>query len=147
MTFDDVCNSSIGFSWVFLIIRQDVPFLLLYKINVQVGELVQICVCESLVSECSPFPQIIIGAPTLQQRKAILSVLCERMPVCPSVNLTALAQTTTGYVGADLSALCREAAMHAIREDSKVTTAKQNTSFCFFATGTTHFIANCAAVL
>lgn len=63
--------------------------------------------------------EIIIGAPTLQQRKAILSVLCERMPVCPSVNQTALAQTTTGYVGADLSALCREAAMHAIREDSK----------------------------
>uniref|UniRef100_A0A3Q4I3T9 AFG2 AAA ATPase homolog B n=1 Tax=Neolamprologus brichardi TaxID=32507 RepID=A0A3Q4I3T9_NEOBR len=63
--------------------------------------------------------EIIIGAPTLQQRKAILSVLCERMPVCPSVNQTALAQTTIGYVGADLSALCREAAMHAIREDSK----------------------------
>lgn len=95
----------------------------LYKISVQVGELVQIRVCESLVSECSSFPQVIIGAPTLQQRKAILSVLCERMPVCPSVNLTELAQTTTGYVGADLSALCREAAMHAIREDSKVTTA------------------------
>lgn len=126
MTFVILQLVSAGLFFVclfFLIIRQDVPFLLLYKINVQVGELVQICVCESLVSECSPFPQIIIGAPTLQQRKAILSVLCERMPVCPSVNLTALAQTTTGYVGADLSALCREAAMHAIREDSKVTTA------------------------
>ncbi|XP_076594434.1 ATPase family gene 2 protein homolog B [Chaetodon auriga] len=63
--------------------------------------------------------EVIIGAPTLQQRKAILSVLCEKMPVCPSVDMAALAQTTTGYVGADLSALCREAAMHAIRENSK----------------------------
>ncbi|XP_047437589.1 spermatogenesis-associated protein 5-like protein 1 [Mugil cephalus] len=63
--------------------------------------------------------EVIIGPPTLQQRKAILSVLCERMPVCPSVSMAELAQNTTGYVGADLSALCREAAMHAIRENSK----------------------------
>ncbi|XP_049907985.1 spermatogenesis-associated protein 5-like protein 1 [Epinephelus moara] len=63
--------------------------------------------------------EVIIGAPTLQQRKAILCVLCERMPVCPSVDLAELAQRTTGYVGADLSALCREAAMLAIRENSK----------------------------
>ncbi|GLD55905.1 spermatogenesis-associated protein 5-like protein 1 [Lates japonicus] len=63
--------------------------------------------------------EVIIGAPTLQQRKDILSVLCARMPVCPSVDMAELAQKTTGYVGADLSALCREAAMHAIRENSK----------------------------
>ncbi|XP_070691998.1 ATPase family gene 2 protein homolog B isoform X1 [Pempheris klunzingeri] len=63
--------------------------------------------------------EVIIGAPTLQQRKAILSVLCARMPVCPTVDVAELAQRTTGYVGADLSALCREAAMHAIRENSK----------------------------
>lgn len=31
-----------------------------------------------------------------------------------------LAHGTTGYVGADLSALCREAAMQALRENSKV---------------------------
>lgn len=31
-----------------------------------------------------------------------------------------LAHRTTGYVGADLSALCREAAMQALRENSKV---------------------------
>ncbi|XP_023270351.1 spermatogenesis-associated protein 5-like protein 1 isoform X2 [Seriola lalandi dorsalis] len=63
--------------------------------------------------------EVIIGAPTLQQRKAILSVLCAGMPVCPSVDMAELAQRTTGYVGADLSALCREAAMHAVREISK----------------------------
>ncbi|XP_005799807.1 spermatogenesis-associated protein 5-like protein 1 [Xiphophorus maculatus] len=63
--------------------------------------------------------EVIIGAPTLLQRKAILSVLCERMPVGPTVNIAELAQITTGYVGADLSALCREAAMHALRENVK----------------------------
>ncbi|KAM9764960.1 ATPase family gene 2 protein homolog B [Menidia menidia] len=64
--------------------------------------------------------EVVIGAPTLQQRRAILSVLCERMPVGPAVDVEELAQRTTGYVGADLSALCREAAMHAIRENTKV---------------------------
>ncbi|KAM4744112.1 ATPase family gene 2 protein homolog B [Anableps anableps] len=63
--------------------------------------------------------EVIIGAPTLLQRKAILSLLCERMPVCSTVNIAKLAQITTGYVGADLSALCREAAMHALRENVK----------------------------
>ncbi|XP_034417723.1 spermatogenesis-associated protein 5-like protein 1 [Cyclopterus lumpus] len=63
--------------------------------------------------------EVVIGAPTSQQRKAILSVLCARMPVCASVDMAELAQRTTGYVGADLSALCREAAMHAIRGSSK----------------------------
>ncbi|KAK5874252.1 hypothetical protein PBY51_019218 [Eleginops maclovinus] len=63
--------------------------------------------------------EVIIGAPTLQQRKDILSVLCARMPVGPNVDIAELAQRTTGYVGADLSAICREAAMHAIRENSK----------------------------
>ncbi|KAM6943561.1 ATPase family gene 2 protein homolog B [Xenentodon cancila] len=63
--------------------------------------------------------EVIIGAPTLPQRKAILSVLCEKMPVCPDVNMAELAQRTTGYVGADLSALCREAAMQAARETAK----------------------------
>lgn len=72
----------------------------------------------------------------MQQRKAILSVLCARMPVCPTVDMAELAQRTTGYVGADLSAMCREAAMHAIRENSKVNSAikqrviwEQNTSY------------------
>ncbi|XP_068588296.1 ATPase family gene 2 protein homolog B [Cebidichthys violaceus] len=63
--------------------------------------------------------EIVIGAPTLRQRAAILSVLCARMPVCPGVDLAELARRTTGYVGADLSALCREAAMHAVRGRSK----------------------------
>ncbi|XP_047196986.1 spermatogenesis-associated protein 5-like protein 1 [Hippoglossus stenolepis] len=69
--------------------------------------------------------EVIIGAPTLQQRKAILCVLCARMPLGPSVDMAELASRTSGFVGADLSALCREAAMHALRESSK-------THACFF---------------
>nr|XP_057945120.1 spermatogenesis-associated protein 5-like protein 1 isoform X2 [Doryrhamphus excisus]XP_057945121.1 spermatogenesis-associated protein 5-like protein 1 isoform X2 [Doryrhamphus excisus] len=63
--------------------------------------------------------EVIIGVPTLQQRADILSVLCEKMPVCPSMDMAELAQRTTGFVGSDLSALCREAAMHAMRENAK----------------------------
>ncbi|KAM9816791.1 ATPase family gene 2 protein homolog B [Neosynchiropus ocellatus] len=63
--------------------------------------------------------EVIIGVPTVTQRAAILTVLCEKMPVCPSVDIVELAQKTNGYVGADLSALCREAAMIALRENSK----------------------------
>ncbi|RVE74291.1 hypothetical protein OJAV_G00020520 [Oryzias javanicus] len=63
--------------------------------------------------------EVIIGAPTLTQRLAILKVLCEKIPVCPTLNMAELAQRTTGYVGADLNALCREAAMHAVRENAK----------------------------
>ncbi|KAJ0001624.1 hypothetical protein NQD34_001420 [Periophthalmus magnuspinnatus] len=63
--------------------------------------------------------EVVIGAPTLQQRRQILSVLFEKIPVCSSVDAEELAQRTTGYVGADLSALCREAAMSSIRELAK----------------------------
>ncbi|KAF6732616.1 Spermatogenesis-associated protein 5-like protein 1 [Oryzias melastigma] len=63
--------------------------------------------------------EVIIGAPTLTQRLAILKVLCEKIPVSPTLNMAELAQRTTGYVGADLNALCREAAMHAVRENAK----------------------------
>uniref|UniRef100_A0A8C7SHM5 AFG2 AAA ATPase homolog B n=1 Tax=Oncorhynchus mykiss TaxID=8022 RepID=A0A8C7SHM5_ONCMY len=66
--------------------------------------------------------EVVIGAPTAQQRLSILSVLCQAMPVCVSVDWAELAQRTTGYVGADLSALCREAAMLAIRHNTPAIT-------------------------
>lgn len=72
--------------------------------------------------------KVVIGVPTLTQRLAILKVLFEKIPVCPTVNLAELAQRTTGYVGADLNALCREAIMHAVRENAKVNTDKHTSS-------------------
>ncbi|XP_069481039.1 ATPase family gene 2 protein homolog B [Ambystoma mexicanum] len=58
--------------------------------------------------------EVIIGAPTLIQRKAILEVLTAHMPISSDVDLAKVAEITTGYVGADLTALCREAAMRAL---------------------------------
>ncbi|XP_027725917.1 spermatogenesis-associated protein 5-like protein 1 isoform X2 [Vombatus ursinus] len=63
--------------------------------------------------------EIIIGTPTLMQRKDILQVITSKMPVSPNVDLLHLAEMTTGYVGADLTALCREAAMQAMRHPGK----------------------------
>ncbi|CAL8404001.1 unnamed protein product [Boreogadus saida] len=63
--------------------------------------------------------EVVMGAPTQQQREAILGVLCQKMPLAPSVDMADLAQRTVGYVGADLGALSREAAMCAIRHDAQ----------------------------
>ncbi|XP_007517366.1 ATPase family gene 2 protein homolog B isoform X1 [Erinaceus europaeus] len=63
--------------------------------------------------------EVVIGTPTLKQRKAILQVITAKMPICSQVDLDLLADMTVGYVGADLSALCREAAMHALLHSEK----------------------------
>ncbi|XP_056428195.1 ribosome biogenesis protein SPATA5L1 isoform X2 [Hyla sarda] len=58
--------------------------------------------------------EIIIGTPTVSQRKAILEVLTSNVPIHSDVDLDALADMTVGYVGADLTALCRDAAMQVV---------------------------------
>ncbi|XP_077173632.1 ATPase family gene 2 protein homolog B isoform X2 [Paroedura picta] len=58
--------------------------------------------------------EVIIGTPTISQRKSILQLIMASMPVSSHVDLLELAEITTGYVGADLTALCREAAMQAM---------------------------------
>ncbi|KAM6426122.1 ATPase family gene 2 protein homolog B [Liasis olivaceus] len=58
--------------------------------------------------------EIIIGSPTLKQRRSILQLITAGMPVSDNVNLLELAEITTGFVGADLTSLCREAAMQAL---------------------------------
>ncbi|KAJ8340407.1 hypothetical protein SKAU_G00350400 [Synaphobranchus kaupii] len=63
--------------------------------------------------------EVIIGVPTLHQRKSILDVLSSKMSLSDNVDFVALAEMTTGYVGADLSALCREAALQAILRGSQ----------------------------
>lgn len=42
------------------------------------------------------------------------------MPVSSQIDLGLLAEMTVGYVGADLTALCREAAMCALLKHEKV---------------------------
>ena len=59
--------------------------------------------------------EIRVDPPDRPGRREILAVHCRTMPLAPDVDLEALAEATTGYVGADLAALCREAAMAALR--------------------------------
>lgn len=54
--------------------------------------------------------------PSLLQRLRILKCVCGEMPLRPDVDLKAVAEMSCGYVGADLSALGREAALQAMRQ-------------------------------
>lgn len=59
--------------------------------------------------------EIRIGVPDAGSRKEILEIHSRGMPLASDVDLNDLARFTHGYVGADLAALCREAAMSALR--------------------------------
>ena len=59
--------------------------------------------------------EIEIGVPNKEGRKEILQIHTRGMPLAKDVDLDKLAEITYGYVGADLAAICKEAAMHALR--------------------------------
>jgi len=59
--------------------------------------------------------EIEIGVPDRDGRREILQIHTRGMPLAEDVNLDELAERTHGFVGADLAALCREAAMHTLR--------------------------------
>lgn len=59
--------------------------------------------------------EVTIPIPDRQARREILKVHSRGMPLSDDVSLETLAETTHGFVGADLEALCREAAMAALR--------------------------------
>jgi len=59
--------------------------------------------------------EIEIGIPDRNARREILQIHTRGMPLSEDVDLDRLAEITKGYTGADLAALCREAAMKAIR--------------------------------
>jgi transitional endoplasmic reticulum ATPase len=59
--------------------------------------------------------EIVVPPPDRAGRAEILAVHTRAMPLAPDVSLPALADATHGYVGADLAALCREAAIAALR--------------------------------
>jgi transitional endoplasmic reticulum ATPase len=60
--------------------------------------------------------EIEIGVPDAAGRLQILQVHTRGMPIAGDVRLEDLARTTHGFVGADLAALSKEAAMHALRK-------------------------------
>jgi len=59
--------------------------------------------------------EIAIPIPDRKGRRAILEIHSRGMPLAEDVDLEELAEITHGFVGADLAALCREAAMVALR--------------------------------
>ena len=59
--------------------------------------------------------EIEIGIPDRKGRKEILEIHTRGMPLAKDVDLDKLADMTHGYSGADLAALCKEAAMRALR--------------------------------
>ncbi len=59
--------------------------------------------------------EISINVPDKDGRAEILEIHTRGMPLAAEVNLDWLAGVTHGFVGADLQALCREAAMGALR--------------------------------
>ena len=59
--------------------------------------------------------EIAIPVPDKRARREILQVHTRNMPLGEDVDLDELAEVTHGFTGADLAALCREAAMHALR--------------------------------
>ncbi|MCW1292826.1 MAG: CDC48 family AAA ATPase [Candidatus Parvarchaeota archaeon] len=61
--------------------------------------------------------EIYIGVPDEKGRLQILKIHTRKVPLDKEVNLEYLAKVTHGFVGADLEALVKEAAMNAIRRN------------------------------
>ncbi len=60
---------------------------------------------------------IYVPPPDLNVRKEIFKIHTNKMPLAEDVDLKRLAELTDGYTGADVEAICLEAAMTAARED------------------------------
>jgi transitional endoplasmic reticulum ATPase len=59
--------------------------------------------------------EIVVGVPDQPGRREILGIHTRGMPLANDVNLDDLARRTYGFVGADIAALAREAALEAVR--------------------------------
>ena len=69
---------------------------------------------------------IYIGSPDDRARYEIMKILTLSMPLAKNVNLEDISESTKGFSGADLVALCREAAVNAMRTKSNIV---NNTDF------------------
>src|SRR5690554_830793 len=61
--------------------------------------------------------EIVVGVPDQDGRREILAIHTRGMPLAEDVDLDDLARTTYGFVGADLAALAREAAIETLRRN------------------------------
>ncbi|KPV62335.1 MAG: VCP-like ATPase [Candidatus Bathyarchaeota archaeon BA2] len=62
---------------------------------------------------------IYVPEPDEEARLQIFKIYTKDMPLVKDVNLSSLASMTKSYSGADIEALCREAALNALRRDIK----------------------------
>lgn len=63
---------------------------------------------------------IYVDAPDKKGREEILNIYTEDMPLDDDVDLKELVRKTEHFVGGDIEALCREAGMRALREDTQI---------------------------
>ena len=66
--------------------------------------------------------QVTVGHPDAKGREEILKVHAKGKPLAPDVDLKVIANSTAGFVGADLENLLNEAALLAARRDRKAIT-------------------------
>jgi transitional endoplasmic reticulum ATPase len=67
-----------------------------------------------------------VGEPDEAARREIFDIHTRDRPLADDVDLDALAARTDGYVGADVEAVCREAATVAVREHVHATAAGED---------------------
>jgi transitional endoplasmic reticulum ATPase len=67
---------------------------------------------------------ILVSPPNEKAREEIFKVHTAKMPLAKGINMENLAKKTANYSGADIEAVCREAAMLALREDMKAIEVK-----------------------
>ena len=63
---------------------------------------------------------IYVGPPDEKARQEILRIISQPMPLAKDVDLVSIAQSTKSFSGADLVALCREAAVSAMQGKSEI---------------------------
>jgi len=64
-----------------------------------------------------------VQQPDEKGRLEVIKILTEKMPLANDVKLKEIALATQNYTGADLAALCREAAVHAMQNNSNKITS------------------------
>ncbi len=67
---------------------------------------------------------VLTPVPDKKTREAIFRVHIKGMPLAKDFNIKKLVEKTENYVGADIEAICREAAIMALRDDIKAKTVK-----------------------
>ncbi len=67
-----------------------------------------------------------VPPPAVLDREEIFKIFTEGMPLDKDVNLKKLSEKTEYFTGADIESLCREAAIHSLREDIRADIIKNH---------------------